>query len=399
MLITCPECSHSVSDKATACPNCGYPILPEPTKKTRKKPSTRHKRLPNGFGRITEIKNKNLRKPFRAMVTEGKDSTGKPIGKLLKPESYFATYNEAYKALLAYHENPYDFANTTTMSDLYDRWYGSIYESISDSRRKQIGITWSYCDSIKNILVQDIRIRDVKNMLDTCSKKSRNGETIYPSEKFKRLIKMTLSLMLDYAVEYEMIDHNFIKDIKLRDSKNIEIKNHISFTDDEMKTIIDNARNDSILQMMLINCYTGCRPSELLSISVHDVNIMERFFTCGSKTAAGMHRTVPIHSKILPYITDLYNKSFTEGRDTLFTIKYAQYRNLFVSTVKKYNLDLNHKPHDCRKEFVTMAKKSGVDEYAIKKIVGHSVSDLTERVYTDRDLTWLLKEVEKIQVY
>ena len=25
-LITCPECCHSVSDKATACPNCGFPL-------------------------------------------------------------------------------------------------------------------------------------------------------------------------------------------------------------------------------------------------------------------------------------------------------------------------------------------------------------------------------------
>ena len=25
-LINCPECSQSVSDKATACPKCGYPI-------------------------------------------------------------------------------------------------------------------------------------------------------------------------------------------------------------------------------------------------------------------------------------------------------------------------------------------------------------------------------------
>ena len=25
-LMTCPECSHRVSDKALACPSCGYPI-------------------------------------------------------------------------------------------------------------------------------------------------------------------------------------------------------------------------------------------------------------------------------------------------------------------------------------------------------------------------------------
>lgn len=29
-LIKCPECGTSVSDKATACPKCGYPIKPQP---------------------------------------------------------------------------------------------------------------------------------------------------------------------------------------------------------------------------------------------------------------------------------------------------------------------------------------------------------------------------------
>lgn len=43
-----------------------------------------------------------------------------------------------------------------------------------------------------------------------------------------------------------------------------------------------------------------------------------------------------------------------------------------------------------------MAKKAGVDEYAIKKIIGHSVSDITERVYTKRDPEWLRNEIEKI---
>lgn len=38
-----------------------------------------------------------------------------------------------------------------------------------------------------------------------------------------------------------------------------------------------------------------------------------------------------------------------------------------------------------------------VDEYAIKYIAGHKIKDLTERVYTDRDLEWLAEELEKIK--
>ena len=32
-LITCPECKKEISDKATTCPSCGYPIDVNPTDK------------------------------------------------------------------------------------------------------------------------------------------------------------------------------------------------------------------------------------------------------------------------------------------------------------------------------------------------------------------------------
>ena len=60
-------------------------------------------------------------------------------------------------------------------------------------------------------------------------------------------------------------------------------------------------------------------------------------------------------------------------------------------------MDKRHRPHDGRKHFVTMAKKYNVDEYAIKYIVGHAISDLTERVYTQRDIEWLKEEMKKIK--
>ena len=71
MLITCPECELQVSDKAIVCPHCGFPLKESATRRTYRK-SNKRKKLPNGFGRITELKNRNLRKPFRAMVTVGR---------------------------------------------------------------------------------------------------------------------------------------------------------------------------------------------------------------------------------------------------------------------------------------------------------------------------------------
>lgn len=68
MLILCPECELEVSDKAISCPHCGYPLK----SKSSLPPKKKHMRLPNGFGQISEVRGRNLRKPFRAMVTAGR---------------------------------------------------------------------------------------------------------------------------------------------------------------------------------------------------------------------------------------------------------------------------------------------------------------------------------------
>lgn len=47
--------------------------------------------------------------------------------------------------------------------------------------------------------------------------------------------------------------------------------------------------------------------------------------------------------------------------------------------------------------FVTEAKYQNMDEYALKRIVGHSIPDITERVYSKRGIDRLKSEIEKIK--
>lgn len=44
-----------------------------------------------------------------------------------------------------------------------------------------------------------------------------------------------------------------------------------------------------------------------------------------------------------------------------------------------------------------LQKKAKIDEYTIKLIAGHNITDVTEKVYTQRDLEWLREEIEKIK--
>lgn len=411
MLITCKECSLPVSDKAISCPHCGYPLKSEAKPKTRRRKKP-HNRLPNGFGQITEIKSKNLRKPFRAMITVGKSETGRPICKLLKPDSYFATYNEAYAALVKYNQNPYDLDKDLTMQELYDVWSKNHFEMIKEQSGSWIPRAWQYCSQIYTMKVRDVRTRHIKG----CIEKGFivvNGEEKRPPKTLEKNIKSLFNMMLDYAVEYELTDRNYARSFNLSREIEKEIEknrqNHISFSAAEMKTLWANVTNDESIEIILIQCYTGLRPQELCLITLNNVFLEENYLIAGMKTEAGENRRIPIHSAIYSFVKKWYENAMKIGSDYLLNITERRYKNttgltyhvykkIFDEVIGKYNLNPLHRPHDPRKQFATMGKKYNMDEYAIKMIIGHSIDDITEKTYTDRDPLWLKEEIEKIRV-
>ena len=117
----------------------------------------------------------------------------------------------------------------------------------------------------------------------------------------------------------------------------------------------------------------------------------------GLKTEAGKDRIIPIHSKIFSLISKRYNlynsRLFLKENGNIMT--YDDYRNRFVKIMKK--LGMEHKPHDARHTFITIAKRCQLDEYIIKLIVGHKIADITEKIYTHRDLELIKNEMEKIE--
>lgn len=411
MLIKCPECNLHVSDSAVMCPHCGYVLNNKKMSNIRRK-SNRRKRLPNGFGQITKLNNPNLRKPYRAMVPAGKTNEGKFLSKLLKPESYFETYNDAYAALVEYHKNPYDVSKDITVKELYDRWSVEHFKTMeSDSGIRNIISSWRYMVDLYNMKISDVRVGHIKDCIET-GHAVINGKNKTASPNIKYFMKNTLNMLFDYAMAYDLTDKNYARLYSLPKKVRKDINNkrkHIDFAKGEMQILWNNLYVTEWVDIILIQCYSGWRPQELGLIEMKNVDINNWFFTGGMKTDAGKERIVPIHPKIRSLVKKRYDEAISLESEYLFNcesrshfnsdfkLSYDKYKYRFDKIVRNLGLNPKHRCHDGRVHFTTLAKDSDLDEYAIKYILGHNIDDITEDIYTRRKPEWLMQEMLKIK--
>lgn len=389
MLITCPECSLKISNQAAFCPHCGLPF----TAHKRDRVSNRKKKLPNGFGGISFIKG-NLRKPYRATITVGFNSNGKPIVQILKPQGYFKTYNEAYTALLENSKNPYDINKDITLKELYEEWMKIKSKTESEGNIRHYLQGFNNIPELHNMKMRDIKPKVIRSEI----------EKHLDSASTPKRIKILLNLLFDFAIENEIVDKNYARETRINVTTETDnTKHHISFTDEEISTLWKNT-DDRTVREILIQCYTGFRPGELTSLKVENIFLDENYIIGGNKTEAGRNRKVPIHPAIKPLVKDFY-KIATEKKWTYlfqnsnsYKVRTETYRYAFRDVIKKYQLNPEHRCHDPRKFFITKAKSERLDEYAIKLIVGHAISDITEKIYTERSFEWLYSEMLKINV-
>lgn len=108
-------------------------------------------------------------------------------------------------------------------------------------------------DTQQVMRVMDVRARHVKGCMDEGVATVR-GKEQHASASMKNKIKSLFNLMLDYALEYEIVDRNYSRTFKLTDETIKEIqkvkKEHIPFTDEEISKLwehVDDILNGSFL--------------------------------------------------------------------------------------------------------------------------------------------------------
>lgn len=338
-------------------------------------------RLPPGYGSVTKLSG-NRRRPYMVKVNTTRDERGYPKFDIL---GYYEDRAAALQALAEYNRNPYDVnASKATFKEVYEMWFNQKFnvnkKKLSKSSISCTKAAFKKCVALHDVTYANIRTSDMQAILDDFTL----------SHAYMEHIKNLFNQIGKYALEYDIIQKDYSQFVKI--NKEDDDEHGIPFSKEDIDKLWMHL-DVPLVDTILIFIYSGWRISELYKMPLEDIDLKARTFKGGVKTKAGKNRIVPIHSKIY----DMVKRRCVPGyKSILGNISASTYRKAFKQALLNVGITEPHTPHDCRHTFATLLNNANANPVAIKRLMGHSSNDITEKIYTHKDTEELRKEIEKI---
>lgn len=343
---------------------------------------------PNGYGSVSRLSG-NRRKPYRVRVTTGFETDADGMTRQVQRTiGTYATYQEAVEALAAYNRNPLSIEPGITFAEIWRQWSAEKFETVGDATRKSYIAAYNAIPMLHDMEFRKLRRNHLQNAIDTCGK---NLPTLIN-------VRIVISQLYRYALQNDVIEKDY--------SRFIDLTRHKPKDDDERTSIHTDFKQEEIAVLweradfaaapeLLMLIYSGLRISEYLALTPEDIDIEARFVTVRkSKTAAGRRR-VPIARKTLPLWTALRAERETAPDTRNAAQKYRDFLTRAQTTLSAIDLP-DHLPHDTRHTTATLLHNAHVDPLAVKRILGHAVTDVTEGVYTHLSDDAMLNAIDAI---
>lgn len=345
---------------------------------------------PNGYGSVVKLSGKR-RKPFEVRVNTRMDERYYPVYDVL---GRFSAREDALIALAEYNKNPYSISDREmTFSQLYEKFYRYKYEhsgkTYSKSSMNCTRSAYNHCSALYDLTYSKLRADDFRGIL---GQNNSSGKPL--SHALQEHIKNLFTQMDRYAMQNDVIKKGYASYASITVAE--DDTPGVPFTAEELQILWHN-KDVPWVDSILIYIYSGWRVSELILMPAENIDLTERTFKGGLKTAAGKNRIVPIHSKIYDFVC--YRLKINDG--ILFAtgsqpITTGAYTNLFKKTLKSIGILTYHTPHDCRHTFTSLLDSAGVNQVCIDRLIGHASGSLTTRTYTHKSIEELRQAIEMI---
>lgn len=368
----CVKCNETIEDDFIFCPWCGKKQTETKRKNTRR---------PNGDGTIYKLSDRR-KKPWVAAIRKQMIGT-------------YETRALAKQALDNVLQNGLPDGFNDTVLDVYERWKGKHFRNLTESGQQGYLIAWKRLEPIQGRKMRELKANDFQKIIDKAMVKQRKeGEGDKPlSRAGKEKIKQLCSQLCQQAMQDDIINKNYALFVALDKEEKQEKE---VFTSDDIEKLFICESNTARVILTLI--YTGFRINELFSLKCEDVYLEQGYMVGGEKTEAGRNRTVPIHEKIRPFITEWYNpyKEYLLRNTKGNKLDAKNFRDREYYPLLE-RLGISRKsPHSTRHTFASMAAASGMGKEALQKIIGHANYATTANIYVHNDIETLKNEMNKI---
>ena len=304
--------------------------------------------------------------------------------------SYHRTAREAQEALDQYLQSgksPQTLA--VTLGEVYERWSAKKYAKAGASSVNGYKASWRRLSPLAGIEMFRLSIDDLQGIIDRdeaagLSKSSINND------------KILMKALFQYAMERDIVSKDYSAFVELP-TVGAKVEKG-AFSEAQMARLEElTAAGFPWANTVLMLCYTGFRVSEFLGLTSASYHPEEGgYLQGGMKTAAGKNRLVPVHPKIMPYLEEWLSKGGAaiicgpEGK----ALSSNFYRKLFSPVAQELGVP-QATPHWCRHTAASRMKLAGVDDLAVRRILGHSDQNITEH-YTHTDIAFLAAEIRKV---
>lgn len=375
----CRKCKAELAEGSNFCHICGCRVT-----SAGRKPKNRG----NGTGSVYRRGDK-----WMAAVIVGYtvDADGK-THKTTRTKGGFKTKRDALEYLPKLRQESGRKPKNFTFTQLYEAWLPTHHAGKSTIDCYKAAC--KYFKPIYSIPFAEIDIDDLQECIDECPKGRRTQENM----------RALCSLMYKYAIPRHIATLNLAQYLNVT---NGESGSKSALPDDAIEKLWAHVGSVFGAEYILCQCYLGFRPSEFISLRSEHYNATEKAFVHGSKTEAGIDRTVTISPKIQPFIDNLIKTPgtvFTDPNGKTYTA--SRYRGLFYNVLSQCGIDnpmverdgkkfYTYTPHSCRHTFATLMKRvRGADKDKLE-LIGHTSGEML-RYYQDINYNDLRKITDSI---
>lgn len=332
------------------------------------------KRNPNNYGCVTKLKG-NRSRPWVVKVTVyDEEGHAKQV-----PIDYAETEEKGNIILAEYNNNPWNIdRNKVTLVELYNRWAKIKLPKLGKSNQSSLKAAFKHCSKYYGMKYRKLRAYQMQDCIDNCG-------CAYSTQG---AIKNLWGHLDRFAFECDIIEKMYST---LTTAPPIPETNREPFTPEQIDALW-KIKDEPWVDTVLIYIYTGFRLTELLGMHIANVNMKDKYFQGGVKSASGKERIVPFHNRIEPFVNHLMQ----QGNKYLFSyegkkISQAKYYQFWSEVMAK--IDADKTPHEARHTFETSLDNAGGNRKCIDMLMGHKSKDVGNRVYNHKTIEQLRETV------